>query len=66
MPIYEFQCSRCGKEFEKLVFASENETPECPDCKSKDTKKLVSVFSCGGTDKTSGASCSAPPSSGFS
>jgi len=41
MPIYEYQCSDCGKI--KEVFHKMSETPEivCPEC-SKMMKKLIS------------------------
>ena len=42
MPIYEYKCSRCGHEFEELVF-SRDETPPCPDCGSKDVERLMSA-----------------------
>ncbi len=42
MPIFEFRCEDCGKLFETL--AKRDETVECPDCKSKNTKKQLSKF----------------------
>jgi len=42
MPMYEYACQGCGKEFETLVRA--DTTPECPDCHSTELKKLLSVF----------------------
>ncbi len=42
MPIYEYRCSSCGNEFEKLVRASD--TPECPSCHSEKLDKKLSVF----------------------
>jgi putative FmdB family regulatory protein len=42
MPIYEYACHQCGKEFEVLV---RSETvPECPGCHSTALEKLLSVF----------------------
>ena len=40
MPIYEYACRGCGKEFEILVRTGE--TPECPACASRDLEKLLS------------------------
>ena len=44
MPIFEYQCSGCGKEFEKLVRSSSPE-PECPACSSTNLQKKISTFS---------------------
>ncbi|MEW6114501.1 MAG: zinc ribbon domain-containing protein [Thermodesulfobacteriota bacterium] len=66
MPIFEFECCRCGKEFERLVFASEEGSVACPECGSKETKKVVSVFSCSGVGKDIGGSCASSGSKGHS
>lgn len=42
MPIFEYTCNGCGKEFETLVRASS--TPDCPECHSTDLAKKLSVF----------------------
>ena len=42
MPIYEYQCSSCGKEFELLVRNSAV-APECPTCSGTDLRKKMSV-----------------------
>jgi|UniRef100_A0A7C4EUC5 putative FmdB family regulatory protein len=65
MPIYEFKCSNCGKEFERLMFASDHSQPECPVCGSTDTSKILSVFSCTGLDAQAQSSCG-KTSGGFS
>ena len=43
MPIYEYKCSSCEKNFEKLVMSS-NFSPECPNCNSKDVSRTMSLF----------------------
>lgn len=48
MPIYEYQCKKCGHEFEKLVLGSE--TPNCPSCESAKVEKLMSC--CGFVSKS--------------
>ena len=40
MPIYEYSCDICGKEFEELVHG--NADPGCPECGSDKTTRLVS------------------------
>ena len=60
MPLYEFQCSACDKEFEELVFGS-IEDVRCPACDSGDVKKKMSVFafkSGGKFTPSKGGSCS--------
>jgi putative FmdB family regulatory protein len=44
MPIFEFVCQKCGKEFERLVFRS-NETVQCPDCGEASVNRLMSACS---------------------
>lgn len=42
MPLFEYQCQSCSKEFELLVRGSE--TPKCPSCRSTELQKRLSVF----------------------
>ncbi len=57
MPIYEFSCCTCGKDFEKLVFGSEEYSATCPECGSDDTRKRFSVFSCSPIERSLANSC---------
>lgn len=41
MPIFEYRCEKCGKEFEEVVF-KDNEAVACPACGSTQTGKLMS------------------------
>ena len=44
MPIYEFQCSKCNKKFEKILSISEsNKKIKCDCCKDAFAKKIVSA-----------------------
>ncbi len=53
MPIYEYRCEDCGEKFEKLVRANADEIELiCPNCDSKHTKKLFSVFGTSGFSTT--------------
>lgn len=74
MPIYEYQCQKCGNEFDYLVLG--NDAPErCPSCKGKKITRLLSACSfvskgkggekvkssassCSGCSSTSCSSCS--------
>jgi putative FmdB family regulatory protein len=40
VPIYEFECSKCGARFEELVRAGG--TAPCPQCKSSDVTRRYS------------------------
>jgi putative FmdB family regulatory protein len=63
MPIYEFQCRACGREFEELFRSSGAvKPPACPKCHSRKTERQFSVFgmsggSAGKSESSSGASC---------
>jgi putative FmdB family regulatory protein len=41
MPIYEYACQECGREFETLVRS--DTVPDCPSCHSTDLAKKLSV-----------------------
>ena len=43
MPIYEYQCTSCEKEFEVLVRSS-SPAPECPGCHGTELRKKLSAF----------------------
>ena len=46
MPIYEFQCRDCDAVFEILTAsAASGGTAVCPQCKSEQTKKILSAGS---------------------
>ena len=42
MPLFEYQCKTCSREFELLVRGTE--TPECPSCRSTALERRLSVF----------------------
>ena len=61
MPIYEYHCEDCGKDFEYLVIGKAD--PECEACNSRKVTRLMSA--CG--HKSGGESGgSYAPSSGAS
>ncbi len=44
MPIYEFECERCGERFEELVLTAA-ERPACPACGSDRARRRLSAVS---------------------
>jgi putative FmdB family regulatory protein len=42
MPLFEYACKACDREFEALVRGSE--APECPSCHSTELQRRLSVF----------------------
>ena len=45
MPIYEYRCTACGAELEKLRKISDPPLVECPECGKETLVKLVSASS---------------------
>ncbi len=45
MPIYEYQCKKCGNEFDYLVLGSDDEPERCPSCNAKKIARLMSACS---------------------
>ncbi len=44
MPIYEYSCRACQREFEAVVLPTGG-PPVCPACGSADLERMVSAFS---------------------
>lgn len=50
MPLYEYYCPDCGRDFEKMMrFDQADEKPVCPTCAGKRTQKKLSLFSSKGS-----------------
>jgi putative FmdB family regulatory protein len=58
MPIYEYRCSRCHREFEKYL-ASPAAGVACPSCESSDVTRRLSLI----TLRASGSSAAPAPAS---
>lgn len=62
MPIYEYRCDDCGKEFEKRVArAADTSGVECPSCGEKHLTQRFSTFAAVTGSSAAPASC---PSAG--
>lgn len=45
MPIYEYKCQACDRDFEHFAKSIQSREPVlCPHCKSKKVQKQLSVF----------------------
>jgi putative FmdB family regulatory protein len=60
MPIYEYRCRGCGKDFETYVPGASAKVA-CPACASGDITRKLSVF---GRKSESGSVASSMPSGG--
>lgn len=55
MPLYEYDCPKCGQSFEKLVRSSANaDKIVCPHCSSPYAAKKLSTFVMMGSPTRSG------------
>jgi putative FmdB family regulatory protein len=61
MPIYEYRCKKCRKEFECIVLGG-GSAVSCPECNGKKVERLMSSCSF----KSSGKYTSSSASSGCS
>jgi len=43
MPIYEYQCTACGRRLEAWQKMSDEALTECPDCRQPSLQKLMSA-----------------------
>lgn len=53
MPLYEYQCRRCGQQFEALVRIPN--TPACPSCHCADLEQMISAFAVSTEERTQSA-----------
>jgi putative FmdB family regulatory protein len=54
MPLFDFRCRACGREFEALVRA-QDAAPECPACRSADLERQLPTFAVSSAEKTRAA-----------
>lgn len=45
MPVYEYECKSCGRQFEIMQKFSDKQAKECIYCSSTDVEKLISQSS---------------------
>ncbi len=48
MPIYEYECMKCGQKFElRRSMADSDKDTQCPRCGAEDSQRVFSVFATG-------------------
>jgi putative FmdB family regulatory protein len=58
MPIYEYECKKCGEKFElRRGFNDLDEEIKCPKCGTKHPKRVLSNFMTGSSGSSSFPSC---------
>jgi putative FmdB family regulatory protein len=61
MPIYEYQCTRCGERFEvRQAIGEDGSDLSCPRCRTRNPKRLVSSFFSPGSGSTEASAKSCP------
>jgi putative FmdB family regulatory protein len=61
MPIYEYECEKCGERFEMFCSISDSDKAvQCPVCGENQVHKILSAFGISG----SGSGCAPTPSGG--
>ena len=43
MPLFEYRCRDCGRDFETLVTARTAESVRCPACESASVERLIAL-----------------------
>src|SRR4051812_17057984 len=45
MPVYEYECGKCGHRFEEWQKMTDKPVQTCPKCKARKVEKLISATS---------------------
>ncbi|MHB0877749.1 MAG: FmdB family zinc ribbon protein [Anaerolineae bacterium] len=57
MPVFEYQCQRCGRIFEKFVLSASADPGTCPACGASDARRKFSTFSSKGQGGSAASTC---------
>jgi putative FmdB family regulatory protein len=52
MPLFDFRCRSCAREFEALVRASDPSPVRCTACGAEDLERLLPAFAVSSEEKT--------------
>ena len=59
MPIYEYECIKCGERFElRRSIADSDSEVKCPKCGAEEPRRVFSVFATGSSSGTCAPSSS--------
>ena len=69
MPIYEYECSKCGKRFEKRRnFSDSDKELKCPECGAVNPQRVISCCAISTSGQSagdySGGGCASSPTCG--
>jgi len=57
MPIYEYQCKKCGHTFDHLARTLNDTAKKCPECGARNPAKQLSTFSASVSARSDGGVC---------
>ena len=57
MPIYEYQCKKCGHTFDHFARTLTDTAKKCPKCGAHNPAKQLSTFSASVSDGNDGGAC---------
>jgi putative FmdB family regulatory protein len=55
MPLFDYRCRACGREFEALVRPQDTVPPSCPACHGTDLERQLPTFAVSSAEKTQAA-----------
>jgi len=62
MPLYEYRCEKCGRQYESYKRLSEEKKDEtCPACGGRAEKMGISLFTSKGASSKGDSSCGGGP-----
>lgn len=64
MPLFEYRCDSCQKDFERLELAGRRVENACPHCGSGKATRKISVFSAHAPRGASAPACDSGPCGG--
>jgi putative FmdB family regulatory protein len=55
MPLFDYRCRKCGREFEALIRPQDAAPPACPACQATDLERQLPTFAVSSAEKTQAA-----------